>query len=340
MTDLVVGGGAVGTLLAWALASGGRDVAIVRRRLEGPRQRATVTVVDPDGKASSADITEIPSPDALEAAPEVIVFAVKAFDLADAAASCAAWPAAPALTVLNGVGAEEIVAEARPDGGLIAGSVTASVELTAERTVARLNRGGVALAPASPGVDELTDALLAAVARAGLRTGRVADAAAMKWSKLVANLVGNASSAILDMSPAEIYGHPGAFPIERRQILEALAVMRRLGLRPVALPGANVPLLAFGVAFPAAIARPVMRRIIGGARGGKDPSLRIHATSGTGPSEVGWLNGAVARTAERLGLPAPVNRRLTDLLEQVLSDPDRRAWFKGRPDRLVEAIET
>ena len=36
---------------------------------------------------------------------------------ADAAASCAAWPTAPALTVSNGVGAEEIVAEARPDGG-------------------------------------------------------------------------------------------------------------------------------------------------------------------------------------------------------------------------------
>ena len=338
MTDLVVGGGAVGTLLAWALAAGGRDVAIVRRRLEGPPRRATVTVVDPDGRASSAEVTEIPNPDALEAPPEVIVFAVKAFDLADAAASFAAWPAAPALTVLNGVGAEDIVAEARPEGGLIAGSVTASVELTGERTVARLNRGGVALAPASPGVDELTDALLAAIGTAGLRTGRIADPAAMKWSKLVANLVGNASSAILDMSPAEIYGHPAAFGIERRQILEALTVMRRLGLRPVALPGANVPLLAFGVRFPAAIARPIMRRIIGGARGGKDPSLRIHATSGTGPSEVEWLNGAVARTADRLGVPAPVNRRLTAVLEEVLADPERRAWFKGSPDRLVEAV--
>ena len=338
MTDLVVGGGAVGTLLAWALAAGGRDVAIVRRRLEVPARRATVTVLDRDGKAASADVTEIPSPDALETAPEVIVFAVKAFDLADAAASCAAWPTAPALTVLNGVGAEEIVAEARPAGGLIAGSVTASVELTGERTVARLNNGGVALAAASRGVNELTDSLVAAVAAAGLRAARVADPAAMKWSKLVANLVGNASSAILDMSPAEIYANPAAFAIERRQILEALAVMRRLGLRPVALPGANVPLLAFGVRFPAVIARPVMGRIIGGARGRKDPSLRIHANSGAGPSEVQWLNGAVARATEGLGGAAPVNRRLTELVEEVLTNPERRAWFRGRPDRLVEAV--
>ena len=81
-----------------------------------------------------------------------------------------------------------------------------------------------------------------------------------------------------------------------------------------------------------------MRRIIGGARGRKDPSLRIHANSGTGPSEVQWLNGAVARAAERLGGAAPVNRRLTELVDEVLADPERRTWFSGRPDRLVEAV--
>lgn len=338
MTDLVVGAGAVGTLMAWGLATGGRDVAIVRRRLEGAPRRATVTVVNPDGRPATAEVTEVASPDDLVASPAVIVFAVKVFDLAVAAASCAAWPEAPALTVLNGVGAEEIVADIRPDGGLIAGSVTASVETTGEGTVTRLNRGGVALAPAQGDVDSLTDDLLAAFARAGLRTRRVADAAAMKWSKLVANLVGNASSAILDMSPAEIYRDPASFEIEHRQLIEALEVMRRLGLNPVALPSANVPLLAFGLRFPAAIARPIMGRIIGAARGGKNPSLRIHAASGSGPSEVYWLNGTVADASDRLGLAAPVNRRLTELVDEVVADPDRRAWFKGRPDRLVEAI--
>jgi len=53
MTDLVVGGGAVGTLIAWALAAGGRDVAIVRRAKEGGPSPAEIAVVDPDGEVVS-----------------------------------------------------------------------------------------------------------------------------------------------------------------------------------------------------------------------------------------------------------------------------------------------
>ncbi len=250
MTDLVVGAGSIGTLLSWGLAAGGRDVAIVRRGSAGPPHQVEVTVVDAGGNRASAAVTEVASPSDLASAPDVIVFAVKTFDLAAAAASCAAWPSAPALTVSNGVGAEEIIAEARPGAGVIAGSVTVSVEGAGEGTVTRLNRGGVALAPVRGDVGALTDDLVAAFDAAGFRSQRLGDAAGMKWSKLVANLVGNASSAILDMSPAEIYADPGAFRIERRQLIEALEVMGGLNLRTVALPGADVRLLALGVRLP------------------------------------------------------------------------------------------
>jgi 2-dehydropantoate 2-reductase len=340
MTDLVVGGGAVGTLIAWALATGGRDVAIVRRaKTDGPSQ-AEVALVDATGDdRRTARITEVARPSDLPAAPELIVFAVKVFDLAAAASSCTAWPAVTGLTVSNGVGAEGIVADARPGAGLIAGSVTVSVEVVGQATVSRLNRGGIGLARVSGDVDGLIADLLGAFTMAGLRSGRVENAWSMKWSKLLANLVGNATSAIVDRPPAELYRDPGIFRIERRQLLEALAVMRRLGLSPVALPGADARLLAVGIRLPPILVRPILRRVVVGARGGKDPSLRLHATSGTGPSEVDWLNGAVADAAEKLGGAAPVNRRLTTLVHEVLADPARRAWFSGRPDRLVEAVE-
>ena len=339
MTDLVVGGGAVGTLVAWALAAGGRDVAIVRRRLEGPPRRAFVAVVDAAGRRHESSVAEIRSPSDLAAAPELIIFAVKTFDLAAAVDSCADWPSATALTLSNGIGAEEIVAERR-SGGLIAGSVTSSVEIAPDGAVVRLNRGGIALAPAEDGArtGALVDDLAAAFGSAGLRAVRRDDARAMKWSKLVANLVANATSAILDVSPGEVYAHPETYRIERRQLLEAFAVMRRLGLEPVALPGADVRLLRLGLRLPDSIGRTLIGRVVAGARGGKSPSLRLHAGSSPGPTEVQWLNGAVAREAERMGGRAPVNAALAEIVAEVVADPDRRAWFRDRPDRLVAAI--
>lgn len=337
MTDLVVGGGAVGTLLAWALATGGRDVAIVRRRHEGRPLQGRVAVVDPAGRRHEAPVTELRRPSDMSDGPDVVVFSVKMFDLPEAVESCSMWPTAAALTVSNGIGAEETVGGLR-DGGLIAGSVTSSVELRADGAVARVNRGGIALAPVRGEVDPLIAALVDALAAAGLRATRCEDAAAMKWSKLVANLVANATSAILDLPAGEVYGSTEAFRIERRQLLEAFGVMRSLRLAPVALPGVDVRLLQAGLRLPGRIGRPIMRHVVAGARG-KDPSLRLHALTGSGPSEVEWLNGAVAREATRLGGAAPVNRRLTELVGEILIDPERRAWFRGRPDRLLAEID-
>ena len=160
----------------------------------------------------------------------------------------------------------------------------------------------------------------------------------MKWSKLVANLVGNASGAVLGLDPASIYGDPRLFDLERRQLREAVAVMTAQGLRPVDLPGAPVRLLVLGTRLPVALARPVFRRSVAGARGGKAPSLHLHVAAGGGPSEVEWLNGAVVERGRALGIPTPVNAALLDAMRQVSTDPARRAWFSGRPDRLAALV--
>lgn len=338
MTDLVVGGGAVGSLVGWALAAGGRDVSIVRRGLESPPRPSDLTVLDREGIPRTVAVTEVARPEDLLEAPEVIVIAVKMFDLEAAAHSCARWPDAVALTVSNGVGAEEIVRRIRPGAGLIAGSVTASVEPAGERTVARLNHGGIAVSPAAGDTRSLAEALADAIREAGLRTAVLDDARSMKWSKLIVNLAGNATSAIVGRPPSFVYAEPLGYEIERRQLREAFAVIRRSGLRVVALPGGDVRLLDLATRLPGWLTRPVLARVVGGARGRKPPSLLLAAESGEERSEVEWLNGAVARAATDLGGVAAVNRRLTELVSDVLVNEQRRAWFDGRIDRLAAEV--
>ncbi len=274
---------------------------------------------------------------------DAAVLAVKRFDLPAALGVLDGHPLLPVVTVQNGIGAEELVAAIRPGSPLLGASLTAAVEVGPAGEARWLNRGGIGLAPVATGAGAIATADLAgtladAFRAGGMRARVFGNAAGMKWSKLIANLVGNATSALLDLEVGAIYADAALFEVERRQELEALAVMRALGLRPLALPGADVRLLVRAFRAPAPVARPILSRILGGARGGKMPSLRLALANGPGPTEVAWLNGAVAAAGERLGVRVPVNTGLRRLVEDAAGDSARRAWFRGRPDRLLAEL--
>ncbi len=148
----VLGAGAVGTLLGGLLAAAGSSVTLVDRRV--PRDAPeTLTLHEPDGRTIEARVSRAVAPAELAGAPDLVVVAVKMFDLAGALDDLAVWPAAPVLTIQNGIGAEELVASARPGIGLIAGSLTSPVERPGPAEVRWRGRGGIALAPAAGPVD-------------------------------------------------------------------------------------------------------------------------------------------------------------------------------------------
>lgn len=350
---VVVGAGAVGSFLGGTLAAAGADVTLLgRRQAAGPTGRTAAAtdalvrdalVLDEPAGERHVSVGRTTDPRAIRT-PDLAILAVKTFDLGAALETTAAWPGTAILTAQNGVGAEAIADAWTPfPTPLLAASLTTAVELVDGRVVRR-RTGGIGVAVArddeSGSGSALVDRLVAAWTAGGLPARRYPDADAMKWSKLLANLVGNASSAILDLAPGEIYADPRTYGVERRQLREALAVMRATGHRPVAIPGADVSMLLRGIALPAAIGRPLVARGIAGARGGKSPSLRLHVREGgEGPTESRWLNGAVVAAGALAGVPTPVNAALAGLVEEVAADPERAAFFAGRPDRLADAVD-
>jgi 2-dehydropantoate 2-reductase len=336
---LVIGGGAVGMFLGWTLSSGGEDVQLLRRGADPGARTERIVVAGPTGLGEAREVALAASPEAVQGTPDVILLAVKMPDLAGAIATAGQWPDATVLAVQNGVGADALLDAQRPTGGLIAGSLTTSVERAPDRAVRRLSRGGIVLAAVRGEVAPTIARLLTAFNAGGLRARVVADPEAMRWSKLLVNLMGNASGAIVDLDPVGVYKDPDLFRLERRQLGEALGVMSRLNLRPIKLFGADARLLPLAGRLPGALVQPILARVVAGGRGGKRPSLHLHLASGAGsPTEVEWLNGAVAHAATKVGGRAPVNAGLAALVEACNRDPERRAWFRGRPDRLIEAV--
>lgn len=334
-TVVIYGAGAIGGLVGARLALAGHAVRLVARpavidavaagglRLQSPD--GTVSVVR-DGVRAYARLD-----DALSAGrADLLVLAVKCYDTAQALADfrAARCPLPPVLTLQNGVGNEEALAVAMGPARILSGAITFPVSLgPAPGTVVmeRL-RGGIGLAPVEAVAGEPRDwAEIFSAARLPARG--YANYRALKWSKLIMNLLANASAAILDRTSVDVMADPGLFAIEAAALRETLDVMRALHVPVVSLPGYPVPLLAFAVRLaPRWLLQHVLGPMVGGSRGRKPPSLRLDL--GRGRSEVTWLNGAVVHYGAHAGVATPVNRALTESLGRILAGeaPPGEGW--------------
>jgi 2-dehydropantoate 2-reductase len=183
--------------------------------------------------------------------------------------------------------------------------------------------------------------LAEALNRAGLPTVIYDDYKAMKWSKLLLNIVNNASCAILNQTPAQIIARPDLFDLEIKALQEGVAVMRAQGIQAVKLPGYPVNWLAWLVSarwLPLAVKRAILRPFMLSGRGTKMPSLYLDLAAGRPTSEIGVLNGAIVEVGKELGIATPVNQALTEVLSGLVSGRLARAEYQNQPERLIEVV--
>jgi 2-dehydropantoate 2-reductase len=357
MRVLVFGAGAIGSFLGHRLARDGHDVTLVARaRYVGAvRQHGLRLCEVGPGAADTGEGSEPPldvvHPEAVERLEhlpqdrrtwDLILLTVKAYDAQSAAQALAPHvkPGVPLLIVQNGVGGEDLVRAVLPDAALISGVMTLSVSVLGLGCVRlETTRGGLNLANVTAGQQPVR-AWADLFAAAGLRVATYPDYRALKWSKLLLNIQANAIPAILDWSPAAVFADRRLFAAERAAFLEAVSVMRALNLDPVGLPGYPVPLLVRAMEWlPAPVLRLVLTRLVASGRGDKRPSLQMDLASGQKSSEVLYLNGAVARHAQPLGVPVPVNCCLADVLMGIVVGRIDWETLRGRPDRLLAMLE-
>jgi 2-dehydropantoate 2-reductase len=316
---LILGAGAVGGYLGASLALHGHRIVILEREhnAEILRKHGFYLTVG----ERTHHLKNIAAVTSVEEALKFVSFdavfiAVKSYDSAAVISTLA--PHSAQLPVVfsfqNGVENEAALSAALGAGKVIAGTVTTAVAKEGPGKIRLQRLRGVGLAANHA----LSKRLAAAMNAAGLNARLYADANAMKWSKLLTNLLCNATCAILDLTPAQVMANPELFDLEMRQLREALSVISALQLKVVDLPGTPVRALVFGTRLPSFLARPLMARAVGSGRGGKMPSLHIDLYTGKDRSEVDWLNGAVARAGEKAGIETPVNKLLNEILMKLV----------------------
>ena len=347
MRILVYGAGAVGSYLGAVLALQEHEVALITRlttvELIGDKGLTLARPGQPDVRVQPELYTTVRQALLGGRDYDAMLLTMKSYDVEEALnALIAFYPDQaypPIITLQNGIGIEEMVKEQLGTEHVIAGSLTTPVsrEMPERIRVERSDRG-LGLAPTQRG--QKVKPWVNLFATTGLTTVSFKDYRAMKWSKALLNMVGNATSAIVNRHPRAIYQHGPTFELEMEMLREALAVMRAQKLAVVDLPGAPASRLAFAVRrLPSFIVKPVLSRLVAGGRGDKLPSFHMDLASGKEKNEVLYHNGAVAAAGKELEIATPVNAALTDLLMKMARGEIDWQVYDGSPARLVQEVE-
>ncbi len=352
MNILVFGAGAVGRYLGGNLAQAGHRVVLVTRSGADHINQNGLTIHRPDRPDAGPIHVKPAALPSFSAAMgfaaendftfDTILLAMKSYDVAAAVAEMERHSPEAGLpriiTMQNGIDAEKSVVELVGKSGLTAGSLTTPVSFDSRGDIVeeRSNRG---VAFSSPDGSGRYLQLVELFQAAGVNALGVADYESLKWSKALVNMVGNATSAITNMRPGDLYANRAIYQIEKQMLREAVAVMRAKGIEIINLPGSSSKTLATVVTWvPDFLLKPILTRQVSRGRGDKMPSFNLDLASGKTKSEVVFHNGAVAQHGEEMGVATPVNRALADLLLSIAAGERDWGEFNGRPEALVAGI--
>jgi 2-dehydropantoate 2-reductase len=339
---LVFGAGAIGTYIGVSLILHGQNVVF----LEQPTAVATLKEQGLRFNFQGQE-NRLLHPDVYASLPEVLslakfdvgVFTLKSFDTQSALEGMQPYKASlpPILCLQNGVENEVALRQILGREKVIAGTVTSSVSRRGIGDVVLERQRGIGIASDHP----LSIRIHRAFVDASFNTRLFSSPLAMKWSKMLTNLLANATCAILDMTPAAVLSHAGLYRLEVAQVREALAVMQGLHLRPIDLPGTPVVAFSSLISYlPNSISQPLISNFAGRGRGQKMPSFHIDLHSGRSKNEVEFLNGAVVRFGDSLHIPTPVNQWLNHTLMSIVRGSQPIDEYAHKPIKLIQDLQT
>ncbi|MCE1255386.1 MAG: 2-dehydropantoate 2-reductase [Anaerolineae bacterium] len=340
MRFLFFGVGAIGTYIGGSLVLAGNDVVFLERPDVADLVKQRGLKLNLQGVEHAIKnpnvVTDIET--ALQSgAFDVAVQAVKSYDTDGLLKTLVPHQAIlpPVLCLQNGVDNEAKIAATLGKDKVIAGTVTTAIGRRDVGDIILEKLRGMGIADESGKYKNL----LSTLQSANLKAYSYEHAASMKWSKMVTNLIANATSAILQMTPGEIFNHPGLYEIEIQMLRETLQVMKKSGIPVSNLPGTPVVPLAMVVKnLPLWLSRPLLTQQVGAGRGAKMPSFYIDLYSGRGKSEVEYLNGAVVRYGAMLGVDTPVNQFLNQTLMALTRGDIALDTFAGQPEKFLKEI--
>jgi 2-dehydropantoate 2-reductase len=291
MRIAVMGAGAVGGYFGGLLSLAGHEVTFIARgahlaamqagglKLETPAGTLHVTKARFVERASEAG------------ACDVVLFAVKAYDIEAAAAPLGPLidGGACVVSVLNGVDHQDRIAAVLGKGGLLGGLALVSGVITAPGTIRYTSdMSSLRFGEADGAMSARALAFRDACIGAGFHAEVVADIRAAQWGKFVALATNAALCSLFRLPVGYIYHDPEIIPLAMRAFEEVASLARAQG---IALPqDIAARSLKIHQSFPKTMYASM-----------------FHDLNKGRPMELDSLSGYIVRRGRELGVPTPVH---------------------------------
>jgi 2-dehydropantoate 2-reductase len=311
MNIAVLGAGSIGVYVGGALLASGVNVTLIgRAAMQARLAREGLTLTDLKGRRTQLAADQIrftQDPGALTEADLVLV-TVKSADTAQAAQLIAVHGKVSALvlSLQNGVGNADALRQTLPKHTVLAGMVPFNVVQLGESQFHRGTEGEIAVEQAPA-----LGAWHGAFSAAQLPLVEHANFVAVQWGKLLLNLNNpiNALSCLPLKTQLSQRAYRRCFALLIKETLGVLAVA---GIEPTKVVRLGPKMLPLVLSLPDVVFSQVARamlRIDPQARSSMWEDLQAGRRT-----EVDYLSGAVIELAESLGIKAPLNQNIVNLV--------------------------
>ena len=299
MNILIVGAGAMGSLLGARLSKSSASISLFstnRKHMEAIR-RDGLTIEELDGTARNYRLTAYYDPDELPRNPDLALVMVKTYDTQNAMSVvhgiCS--PSTVFLTLQNGIGNWERIAEISGREAVLAGSTAQGATLLGPGAIRHGGNGPTYIGEPDGPISERVGSIVEIFRESGLKTEPSDDVERLIWEKLIVNVGINAITGLTGIRNGFIAEMQEATELCSAAVEEAVAVARAKGF-PI---GFDMVQRVIGVAKATARNRSSM---------GQDVDKKKR-------TEIDAINGAVVRFGKEAGIATPVNQTLTSLIK-------------------------
>ncbi|MCG2706078.1 MAG: 2-dehydropantoate 2-reductase [Candidatus Omnitrophica bacterium] len=302
MKIVIVGPGAMGCLFAAFLSKGKEEIWLLdkdkERAAKIKQQGVIVEGISGNYKAqvkATSDAREIENTD-------LIIICVKSYDTKRAILDVKPLISdnTGILTLQNGVGNIEIIAEAAGSEKVVGGVTNLGATLIDAGCVKHAGRGETVIGRIDGKIPAKMRLIREIFNNAGLETRISRDIKGLLWSKLIINVGINALTVITRLNNGKLIEFEGTRRILKDAVLEAIRIAKRKRIKLI-------------YDDPLAKVEAVCEATASNVSSMLQDVLKKRRT------EIDFINGVIVRQAQELRIPTPVNSVLVDLVKTIES---------------------